>query len=208
MIDSHISTSMSYQVFPCIGKIKSVLPKDHTGNPTGTFTTYDATVFFQWPGVSHDFEGLPALGQMAGGSIEIEVVYSVGQYVLVGFVEGNQNRPYIMGAWPWHDSAVAHSDGEGPRLKIRANGAEITITKNGDVEIDPASGRTLYLGGDAADASMKRLLHEQFVGTLSGLFSSAPVTPADGGAAMKTYMASNLNAALTTANTTDTTKGT
>jgi hypothetical protein len=193
---------------PMVGQIKAVLPKDHPENPTGTFTVYNVEAYEGFSSGPRGFENVPVLGQMAAGDIEIEITYSVGQYVMMGFRNGDPNLPFIMGAFPWHDTDIAHSTGEGPRIRVKANGALITVTKDGDISLAPASGRTLYLGGETADATMKRLVHEEFISALASLFTSATVSFGDGGTALKTYMAANLNASLITANTTDSTKGT
>lgn len=194
--------------FPMIGRIKAVLPKDHLENPTGAFTVYNVEGYEDFTAGPRGFENVPVLGQMAAGDIEIEITYSVDQYVMLGFRNGDPNLPFVMGPFPWHDTSVAHSTGEGPQIRVKANGALLTVTKDGDISLTPASGRTLYLGGETTDATMKRLVHEQFITVLSSLFTSATVVPNDGGAALKSYMATNLNASVVTANTTDSTKGT
>lgn len=209
-MDSHLDVHYSDfpRAFPCIGTIKAIKPKDHANNPTGTFTVYDLTVHLQWPPINHDYEDVPALGQMAAGGVELEITYVVDQTVVVLFLEGDPNRPAILCPFPSHDTAVAHAAGEGPRIRVLANGAEILIDKDGNIVLGPKSGQFVYLGGESTDVTMKRLLHEQFVSTLSGIFTGAAVAAGDGGATLKGNIASALNASVATANSTDNVKGT
>lgn len=171
-MDDHLDVHYSDypRIWPCIGQIKAVKAKDHANNTTGTFTLYDLTVHMQWPPTNHDYENVPAAGQMAGGAVELEITYAVDQYVLVGFVEGDPNRPYIQQPWPYHNTAVSHAEGEGPRVRLTCNDTVVTIDNSGGVDIQlKASAQMRWL--DSNGTVLARILEGGSIdlGGVSGL---------------------------------------
>lgn len=184
---------------PMVGRIKAVLAKDHPDNPTGTYTLYNVEVYEEFMAGPRDYEHVPALGQMASGGVEIELTYEIDQYVLVGFRAGNETLPYIVNTFPWHDTEAAHTVASGPHVKLRARGATITITNDGDISLEPASGRTLFLGGDTADATMKKLMTEEMISVFNGHTHTSPAGGSTG--TPSTPLSAGSHA-------TDTTKGT
>jgi len=218
-------------MFPTQAEIKAVVAKDDPRNITGTFTLYDITAYFQRPiSMKSDFPMVAALGQMAGKEgNETSDPYQVGQYVVVAFMDGDPNRPYIQGLWPWHDSTVAPDTADLPQTTFLRNGTKITIDKNGATDIllaapggstqpfkikdsggtvimeiiDPGAGYEVHLGGIAG---LKRLMMEDTVAALSNVFTAAAVLAGDGGAVLKGNVATALNAAFTNTNSTTLTK--
>lgn len=198
------------KVFPEVGTIKGVRAKDYSTNITGgAFTTYDVTVHFQagYGCQNIDLQHVPPAGQFAGGAIEVEFDYVVDQKVIVGFLGGDVNRPYIQCPYLDLDAENARTTAQYPRIRILANGAEILVDKDGNISLVPKSGEELTLAGLVGDAALKKLIHEDFFGDLANAFTSAAVTANDGGATLKGAMATYLNLAATkTDNSTSITK--
>ena len=169
MLDSHLEKMSHPTDYPAVyaevGEVKAARTKDAAGSLVDTFTTYDVTVFFQQQGVYYpvDFEFVPVLGQFAAGDIEVEVDLLPGQKVVVGFLGGDLNRPYIQGAFPGHATTVARVESDGARVRIKANGAEVMIDNNGNISCVPKSGAELTLAGALGDAGLKKLIHEGFI---------------------------------------------
>lgn len=133
--------------FPAVGEIKAVFPKDHEQNQTGgQFTTYQVQMYWQRPCHSALLNRqVAALGQQAGGDIDWEIPYLVGQKVMVQFLEGDPNRPLIMGRIPdaTQSNQVSQDTVDQPQTTISINGARFVVTKEGDVKITMASARSV-----------------------------------------------------------------
>ena len=223
-MDKHLDTHYADTpiAFDELGKVAAVLCKDHPQNNTGNITLYDVTIYPQKPSLEVTLPAVQILGQMSGQD-EGEDPLSVKDWVVVRFLGGDAERPYIAGRWQNQETtAVAQTTAQHPRTRIIRRSNILTVDKNGDTEVQMAPDRSLkvkdsagavllevidsgggyqvHLGGNAG---LLRLLTENFVGALSSAFTSAAVTPNDGGATLKANMATALNAALTTANSTD-----
>ncbi len=208
--------------FDEVGKVAAVLCKDHPQNPTGNITLYDVTIYPQKPSLGVTLPAVQILGQMSGQD-EGEDPLSVKDWVVVRFLGGDAERPYIAGRWQNQETtAVAQTTAQHPRTRIIRRGVAWEVDKDGKSSlqlkedqsfklldsngavllevIDSGGGYQVHLGGNAG---LLRLLTENFVGALSSAFTAAAVTPNDGGATLKGNMATALNAALTTANSTD-----
>lgn len=224
-IDPHLDIHYTDEpiAFDEIGKVVAILAKDHAQNPTGTITLYDVETYFQKPSLLITLPAVQILGQMSGGD-ELEDPLSVGDFVVVRFLGGSVERPYVAGRWQSQEStAVAQAQTDHPRTRIIRRQNILTVDKNGDAElqmapsrslkvknsggtilleiVDPGTGYEVHVGGDTG---LLRLLTENFVGALATIFTSSAVAPGDGGATLKTNMATALNAALTAANSTST----
>jgi hypothetical protein len=132
-------------MLPVIGKVVGVYPKDHAENPTGTLTLYQVEIYLHSPAFSCVIPFAPYLGQSAGKANASEDPLLVGQYVVVAFLEGDPNRPYIQGIWFDQETNVAGLSADYPTVRHERNGTIATIDKGGNVEVRLASQKSFKL---------------------------------------------------------------
>lgn len=144
-MDAHLDTHYSYfcSAWPVVGRVMVVVPKNDPRNVTSTVTLYDIEVYTQRPSTTALLEMVPYLGQSAGGGSEGEDPLVVGQYVIVLFLEGDPNRPVIVGSYLSHDTAVAQTAAEHPHTRIVRRGLNLTVDKDGSGDVQIAAGRAV-----------------------------------------------------------------
>ena len=226
-MDKHLDTHYADTpiAFDELGKIADVLCKDHTRNDTGNITLYDVTIYPQKPSLEVTLPAVQILGQMSGQD-EGEDPLSVGDWVVVRFLGGDAERPYIAGRWQNQETtAVAQTTAQHPRTRIIRRGVAWEVDKDGKASlqlkedqsfklldsngavllevIDNGGGYEVHLGGNAG---LLRLLTENTIGSLKGIWNGVTPVPNDGGAAIKAAFVLALDAAFTTANSTDITR--
>lgn len=189
-MESHLFDGLFAQISrPVCGVVKAVLPKDHPQNTVGAFTLYIVEIYPQAPlCMSLELRPCPFLGSLAGHGIEVEIPLLVGQSVVVDFLDGDTERPFVVGAYPEIEPdapGIAESVEEHPKVSIRANGTTITIKKNGDLLVTLADGKAIQFqdhtgaalasvgsGALAVAAPLKALLTEVLLDTLKAQFDS------------------------------------
>ena len=195
------------RAFSVEGEVSAVYCKDNAQNLTGEkFTTYQVKLF------ESGFDALAnsqmrLLNSAVNGLISEETPLLVGQRVLVDFIGGNPNRPYIAGVLP--DSLLSNdvspTEAEYPQKKAIFQGLTVTQDKNGNavaqlkesgtLEIKDKDGVVLMrISEGGTVTSLDNVLKKSFVSSLAGIFTAAAVTPADGGLALKAAVATALNA--------------
>lgn len=196
-----------------LGKITAVYAKDHPQNITGKITTYQVEVMLQRPAlVSIPSGQMTAQGQFGGSGCEYEAPFLVGQMVSVGFYEGDSNRSVILGAFADIDGTqVAQTETQHPRFRWDWKGIQVEVTKNGAPSIQLPSGQQLEVRNSNGDVllvvkedgsiqlggttGLDNLLKKSFVSALATIFTNAAVTPGDGGAVLKSNVATALSVA-------------
>jgi len=159
MIEEHLDTSWEDYppVLPMVGKVVNVLCYDDPRNPTGKITLYDVEIYQQQPSTIHLIEAVPYCGQLAGGANESEDPLLVGQLVDVVYSEGNPNRPLILGPRfdREHNTSVAQTTAEHPRVKHRRNGVDLEIDKNGKLTLRLASNQSMDIYDGAGQVKIE-----------------------------------------------------
>lgn len=131
---------------PVVGEVTAVLAKDSTENPSGEITLYQVDVFLGMPAMVVSLPFVPVLGQMSGGNNEQEDPLLVGQKVVVAFLEGDPNRPYIQGKWfDAQNTNVAQATADHPKCNWKRNGLQVTIDSAGDAVLSLAEGKKLSI---------------------------------------------------------------
>lgn len=211
-----------------IGKITAVWLPDNPKNPTGNITLYQVKGLLQRPKhavLISDY--VPHAGMQGGGPIEKEVPLTVGQHVVVGFFEGDPNRPYIKDTYipKQQNTNIQQTEDTYPQPTWLTNGVGLHVTKDGNAKIDLARGRSLLVrdhNGDTiiqikdnngtyeidlgGNTGLKKLMTEDLITALRGIWSGVTPVPNDGGAAIKTAFTLALSDAFRDANSTSVTK--
>lgn len=158
-MESHIDTHPDDYPFQgsVIGKITAVFAKDHLQNPVGTITLYQVEVYRQRPPATTAlYPFVPAKGNLSGGVIEQEVPLVVGQWVILSFLEGDPNRPYIDGKWfDQETTTLAETTTQHPHESHKINGNTATVDKNGNVEWKIATNMTLTVADSAGNVLLR-----------------------------------------------------
>jgi len=159
-----------------VGKVTAVYPKDHLQNPVGTITLYQVQVHRQRPPATTALLSfVPAKGNLSGGVIEGEVPLVVGQWVVVAFLEGDPNRPYIDGKWfDQETTTLAETTSQHPREIHKINGNIATVDKNGNVEWKIAANMTLTVADSAGNVLLQLVkpgaTYEVRLGDTAGIY--------------------------------------
>lgn len=223
----HLDTGpedFEYQ-FPLEGEVSAVYTKDNAQNLTGgKYTTYQIKAFFPNTYTAVLNSQMRYMGQGGNGANAQEDPLLVGQRVVIAFLGGHPDRPFIIGTLPdsLTDNAVSQTEAQHPRYKKITNGLDVEVDKDGkasvklvsgqQVEIQDSNGNvllvvkengTIQLGGTTG---LDKLLQRDFVAALKGLFAATVIVPGDGGAAIKTALTAGLNNTLADANSTSQTE--
>lgn len=139
--DYHIS-DLVHRGVKFLGRIDDVIAKDDPRNITGRFTLYKVVALLQDPCMPFVLpQAIPAGGQMGGMGIEFEIPYKKGQTVILDSLEGDPSRLFIDRAYidMDHDGGdetqVAQTAADHPRARVLINGVQLTIDKNGNIEL-------------------------------------------------------------------------
>ena len=223
----HLDTGpedFQYQ-FPLEGEVSAVYPKDSAQNLTGgQYTTYQVKAFFPNTYTAILNSQVRYMGQSGNGDNAQEDPLLVGQRVVIAFLGGDPDRPFIMGTLPdsLTDNAVSETEAQHPRYKKITNGLDVEVDKDGKASIKLVSGQqveiqdsnanvvavikedgSIQLGGTTG---LDNLLQKSFVSALKGLFAAVVIVPGDGGATLKTAMTTGLSSAFADANSTSQTE--
>jgi len=193
-------------MLPTVGDVTGVYPKDHPENPSGEITLYQVTLQIQFPATEYVLPFVPAAPNLSGGAIDGEDPFLVGQSVLVNFIEGDPNRPFIQSRWfDGGATEIAQTLTEWPKWHKQINGVDFWVNKIGGVYaqltgtqplvvMDESSNVLLevkYTGGAyeihlGGDAGLAKLLDERAATAFNlhvhtsaavGVPTSAPMTP-------------------------------
>lgn len=148
MIDEHLDVHPDdYPIMmPMVGKVTAVFAKDHPENPSGEITLYQVDVYPQSPAMTVSLPFVPAKGQLTGGANEQEDPLLVGQAVIVAFLEGDPNRPYIDGRWfDGGSTELAETNSEHPKVSWTRNGVGVFVAKNGTFDLYLAEDQSFIL---------------------------------------------------------------
>lgn len=146
MTISHLDFHLSDVVqngFSFLGQIDDVIAKDDPRNVTGRVTLYKVIALLQDPCMSFVLpQAIPAKGQFGGMGMEFELPYKKGQTVILRALEGDPRRIFIDGAYlnmdledGDDDTQVAQESADHPRVRLLINGVQITISKDGAMEL-------------------------------------------------------------------------
>lgn len=83
-----------------------------------------------------------------------------GDRVLVTFLEGSRSQPVIVGVFRHPDATYGATEQDGERRLIVHNGAQIEIDKDGNVRVQPAPGKDVFIGDQGATENL--VLGQQF----------------------------------------------
>lgn len=159
MIEEHLDVHWSdYRpVFPMIGKVVNVLTYEDPKNLPGKFTLYDVELYQQRPSTIHLADGVPYIGMNAGRAMESEDPLVLGQLVIVLFLEGDPNRPAIIGPYfdQEHITAVAQSAAEHPRVMHRRNGVDAVVSKDGELSVTLAPNQPMEIKDSAGNVLLE-----------------------------------------------------
>jgi phage baseplate assembly protein V len=132
------------------------------------------------------------LGVLAGETIDkaehfqsygFSSVPLAGAEAVVIFPNGDRSHPLVVGVSDRRYRIVGSQPGE---VTVYNNtGASMTMTKDGDIVVTPAPGRSIKLG-DAAASAGAALLSE--LSSLKSLFATWTPVAGDGGASLKTVI--------------------
>lgn len=134
--------------FPIEGQVTAVFAKDDVQNLTGgKYTTYQVNLFYR-----NQFTAIPNsqmryMGQSSNGSNTEENPLLVGQRVVVGFLGGDPDQPFIMGTLPdaLLDNDASQTAAQHPQFYRQTNGLKQTIDKNGKGFIDLVAGQQVEI---------------------------------------------------------------
>ncbi len=77
-----------------------------------------------------------------------------GDRVLVGFIEGSRQRPVIIGVFRHSFATYGAQESNGERRLTIHNGAQIEIDKDGNVRVQPAPGKDVFIGDQGATENL------------------------------------------------------
>lgn len=77
-----------------------------------------------------------------------------GDRVLVAFLEGSRSQPVIIGVFRHPDATYGATEEDGERRLIIHNGAQIEIDKDGNVRVQPAPGKDVFIGDQGATENL------------------------------------------------------
>lgn len=159
MIEEHLDVHWSDYppVLPMIGKVVNVLTYEDPKNLPQKFTLYDVELYQQRPSTIHLADGVPYIGMNAGKGMESEDPLVLGQLVIVLFLEGDPNRPAIIGPYfdKEHITAVAQSAAEHPRVKHKRNGVDAVISKDGELSVTLAPNQPMVIKDSGGSVLLK-----------------------------------------------------
>mgnify|MGYP000569059484 CR=1 FL=1 len=189
---------IGFEDFPsqmmAIGKVTAVFAKDHAQNITGKITTYQVEIMLQRPAlVSIPSGQMTAQGQFGGGGCEYERPFTVGQFVSVGFFEGDGNRAVILGAYAdIAGTQGAQTEAQHPRFRWDWQGTQVEVSKDGAASVQIPSGQQLEIQDSSGsvllvvkeDGSIQiggtvgldKLLRKAFGTSLASAFTAAAAT--------------------------------
>lgn len=184
-------------VMEMIGEVRDVICKDDPRNLVGKFTVYGVDMYQQRPSTIYYMDNVPYIGQNAGIGNESEDPLLVGQLVIVKFLEGDPNRPCIVRPYfnKNHETAVAQTKEQHPRVKHVRNGVDLTIDKHGETILKLPEGKALTVvdrNGDQVlkvdedgdvelgDGTLRRLVDERIVAAINGLSWTIPALAVSG----------------------------
>lgn len=130
-----------------IGEVTAVFLPDHERNPT-SITLYQVVALKQKgipKALISDF--VPYLGMQSGGSIEKEIPLEVGDYVVVGFLEKDVNRPFVWGKYipKKQNTNIQQTEDTYPQPTWLTNGVKVYVTKTGKVVIEQREDQTIEI---------------------------------------------------------------
>jgi hypothetical protein len=147
-MESHLDVHpFDYPIMTTIeGKVTVVYAKDHEANINGAVTLYQVEGYVRNPRMTHVFDFVPVKGQLTGCGNEDEDPLLVGQLVLLSFIGGDPNLPYIDGKWfDLRETEIAQEQADHPRIIRHRNGFRETIDKDGNRTLKLAEDRKITI---------------------------------------------------------------
>ena len=146
----HLDTGpedFEYQ-FPLEGEVSAVYTKDNAQNLTGgKYTTYQIKAFFPNTYTAVLNSQMRYMGQGGNGANAQEDPLLVGQRVVIAFLGGHPDRPFIIGTLPdsLTDNAVSQTEAQHPRYKKITNGLDVEVDKDGKASVKLVSGQQVEI---------------------------------------------------------------
>ena len=193
---------------PIVGKVVAVHAKQTAQNPQDV-TLYDVEIYPRSGIGALTLPPCPYAPSASGGAIETEEPLTEGESVLVSFLEGDVDRPFILSRYVNLDTAsdVSQAASEAPHYRKKVNGLKVSVAKDGTTDLTLPQGKVLTLRNEAGavllrvlesgdielgGASLRALVTEDFYSALANAFTLAAVAPGDGGLALKTALSLSL----------------
>ncbi len=93
-----------------------------------------------------------------------------GDRVLVGFIEGSRSQPVILGVFRHPDATYGAAEADGERRLTTHAGASVEIDKDGNVRVQPAPGKDVFIGNQGATENL--VLGQKFKTFAEGLIDA------------------------------------